>query len=67
LGSQVEFIHQEVYADNDPNKGLRDPLKRFNLRTEPWLFAVGKDGRITARLEGSFGLDAVERAVQSAL
>jgi hypothetical protein len=67
LGNQVEFIHQEVYADNDPNKGLRDPLKRFNLRTEPWLFAVGKDGRITARLEGSFGLDAVERAVQSAL
>jgi hypothetical protein len=66
-GDDVEFIHQEVFADNDPNKGLRDPLQRFNLQTEPWLFAVGRDGKITARLEGSFGLDAVERAVQSAL
>ena len=43
-GDQVEFIHQEVYADNDPNKGLREPLQQFNLRTEPWLFVVGRDG-----------------------
>jgi len=28
---------------------------------------VGRDGRITARLEGSFGLRAVEDAVKSAL
>ncbi len=66
-GDRVEFIHQEVYRDNDPNQGIRDPLARFNLRTEPWLFVVGDDGRITARLEGSFGLDAFERALQSAL
>jgi hypothetical protein len=66
-GDEAEFIHQEVYADNDPSKGLRKPLKEFNLPTEPWLFAVGEDGKITARLEGSFGLDAVERALRSAL
>jgi hypothetical protein len=66
-GDQVEFIHQEVYADNDPNKGLRKPLQQFNLRTEPWLFVVAPDGKVTARLEGSFGLDATEQAVQSAL
>jgi hypothetical protein len=66
-GDRVEFIHQEVYADNDPNKGLREPLKRFNLPTEPWLFIVGRDGRITARLEGSFGLGAFERALKTAL
>ena len=61
------FIHQEVYADNDPNKGLREPLQEFHLPSEPWLFAVGKDGKITARLEGSFGLDAFERALKTAL
>jgi hypothetical protein len=66
-GDQAEFIHQEVYAGNDPSKGLRKPLQEFNLATEPWLFAVGEDGKITARLEGSFGLDAVERALRSAL
>jgi hypothetical protein len=66
-GDRVEFIHQEVYADNDPKKGLRKPMQAFNLPTEPWLFAVGEDGKITARLEGSFGLDAVEQALRSAL
>jgi hypothetical protein len=66
-GDRVEFIHQEVYEGNDPKKGLREPLKRFHLATEPWLFVVGKDGRITARLEGSFGLNAFEQALKTAL
>jgi hypothetical protein len=66
-GDQVEFIHQEVYADNDPAKGLREPLAQFNLRTEPWLFVVGADGRVTARLEGSFGVTAFEDAINTAL
>jgi hypothetical protein len=65
-GDKVDFIHQEVYAGNDPKKGLREPLKRFNLATEPWLFVVGRDGRITARLEGSFGLSAFEQALKTA-
>jgi hypothetical protein len=66
-GDRMTFIHQEVYEDNDPNKGIRRPLQEFNLRTEPWLFTVDRSGRIAARLEGSFGLDAFERAVQAAL
>ncbi len=66
-GDRFEFIHQEVYEGNDPNKGLREPLRRFNLPTEPWLFVVGRDGRVTARLEGSFGLGAFERALKTAL
>jgi hypothetical protein len=66
-GDQVDFIHQEVYTDNDPNKGLRKPLQEFGLQTEPWLFVVGKDGKVTARLEGSFGLDAFEQALNTAL
>src|SRR5919108_2934637 len=65
-GDDIEFIHQEVYTDNDPKKGLRKPLQEFHLQTEPWLFVVGKDGRITARLEGSFGLDAFEKALHTA-
>jgi hypothetical protein len=66
-GDRVEFIHQEVYRDNKPENGLREPLMRFQLRTEPWLFVVGRDGRITARMEGSFGLAAFERALRTAL
>jgi hypothetical protein len=66
-GDRMTFIHQEVYVDNDPNKGLRQPLKQFNLRSEPWLFVVGADGKVTARLEGSFGLKTFEDAINTAL
>jgi hypothetical protein len=66
-GKQVDFIHQEVYVGNDPKKGLRPSLRAFNLRTEPWLFVVGRDGRITARMEGSVGVNAFEQALKTAL
>ncbi|MGH2948326.1 MAG: hypothetical protein ACRDPC_19070 [Solirubrobacteraceae bacterium] len=66
-GDRMEFIHQEVYVDNDPQKGLREPLNQFKLPTEPWLFVVDADGRVTARLEGSFGLNAFEDAIKTAL
>ena len=66
-GDRMAFIHQEVYVDNDPNKGLRQPLRAFHLLTEPWLFTVTRDGRVAARLEGSFGQRAFEEAVKAAL
>jgi hypothetical protein len=66
-GNQMAFIHQEVYTDNSPNKGLREPLRRLGLQTEPWLFVVDKQGKITARLEGSIGLKAFEAALKTGL
>jgi hypothetical protein len=66
-GARMQFIHQEVYAGNDPNKGLREPLKELHLQTEPWLFVVNKSGKITARLEGSFGLKTFEKAIATGL
>jgi hypothetical protein len=66
-GDKVEFIHQEVYVNNDVNAGLRPPLQAFHLRTEPWLFVVNAQGKITARLEGSFGVTAFENALKTAL
>ncbi len=66
-GDEVEFIHQEVYVDNDVSKGLRDPLKAFGLPTEPWLFSIDRSGKVAARLEGSFGINAFRNAVEAAL
>lgn len=69
-GDEVEFIHNEVYVDNDPDKGLRPQLTAYRLTTEPWLFTIDADGRVAARLEGAFGIDeyreAVERAIRGA-
>jgi hypothetical protein len=66
-GSKMTFIHQEVYVDNDPQKGLRPPLQQFHLQSEPWLFVVDKQGVITARLEGSIGVREFENAVKTGL
>jgi hypothetical protein len=67
FGSKVAFIHQEVYVDNQPSKGLRPQLKAFHLRTEPWLFAINRHGEIVARLEGAFGTSELTHAIQAAL
>lgn len=66
-GDRMTFIHQEVYVDNDLEKGLRPPLRAFGLPTEPWLFTIRRDGTIAARLEGSFGFTGFERAIEAAL
>jgi hypothetical protein len=67
FGSQITFIHQEVYVDNKPNLGLRPQLKAFHLETEPWLFTINRHGIIAARLEGAFGLTEFRQALQAAL
>jgi uncharacterized protein YceK len=67
FADKVAFIHEEVYVDNQPTKGLRSQLKAFHLRTEPWLFVMNGKGKIVARLEGAFGINEVTQAVQAAL
>jgi hypothetical protein len=62
--SDVAFIHQEVYEDNNPNKGYRSQLKTYGLRTEPWLFVIDRNGTISTRIEGAFGASELERAVR---
>ncbi|MDO8213253.1 hypothetical protein [Conexibacter sp. CPCC 206217] len=66
-GDKVDFIHNEVYVDNDVSKGLRPQLTAFGLTTEPWLFAIDRDGKVAARLEGAFGVDEYRAAVEAAL
>jgi hypothetical protein len=63
---RMTFIHQEVYANNKP-PAVRAPLRAFHLKTEPWLFVVGKNGKVAARLEGIFGLKASEDAIKAGL
>jgi hypothetical protein len=67
FGNRIVFIHQEVYADNNPTKGLRPQMKAFHLQTEPWVFTINRQGIIAARLEGAFGLDELRQAIDAAL
>jgi len=59
----VAFIHQEIYNDNQVNKGLRPQLAAWRLRTEPWTFVIDRSGRISTRFEGGFSVGELQRAV----
>jgi hypothetical protein len=64
---EADFIHQEVYVDNEISKGIRPQLKAFGLPTEPWTYLIGAEGVIKDRLEGPYGVDELEGAMQSIL
>jgi len=64
FGDEVEFIHMEIYNDNDPNKGVRPQVRAYNLPSEPWLFVIDAEGTIQVALEGAFGVEELTRAVE---
>ncbi len=63
-GDEAEFIHMEIFNDNDPAEDVRPQVRAFRLPSEPWLFAIDRQGKIQAELEGAFGVDALTRAVK---
>jgi len=66
-GDRVDFIHMEVYNDNDPNKGIRPQLRAYGLPTEPWTFLIDRDGVIRDRIEGAYGVSELEAATSKIL
>jgi len=63
---EVQFIHQEIYEDNELEAGFLPQVRAFGLPTEPWLFTVDRDGRIAARIEGAFSAAELEAAIDAA-
>jgi hypothetical protein len=66
-GENVRFIHVEVYKDNDPALGYDEWMGEWNLRTEPWTFLVGSNGKIVDRFEGTVSVNELETAVREKL
>jgi hypothetical protein len=62
---KADFIHMEVYEDNDPGKGIRPQLRAFHLRTEPWIFLIDRHGIVRDRIEGAVGVSELEAAVRT--
>jgi hypothetical protein len=61
--ADVSFIHNEVYVDNNPNKGLRPQLSAYGLQTEPWIFVIDRTGKVVQRFEGAVSVDELKAAV----
>jgi hypothetical protein len=64
---KADFIHMEIYNDNDPAQHPRPQVRAFRLPSEPWLFTIDRKGRIAAAVEGAFGLKLMHEAVDKAI
>ncbi|MFN8112391.1 MAG: hypothetical protein U0R51_04245 [Solirubrobacterales bacterium] len=62
----ADYIHMEIYNDNDPNKGPRPQVRDFNLPSEPWLFVIDADGKVSTVIEGAFSKTELEDAIDKA-
>jgi hypothetical protein len=62
--ANAAFIHMEIYNDNDPSKGVRPQVKAFHLPSEPWLFAIDRQGVIREVVEGAFGVERMTKIVE---
>jgi hypothetical protein len=63
----IRFIHVEIYERNDPSRGLNRWVREWRLPSEPWIFLVGRDGRIAAKFEGSISVDELGASVRKTL
>ena len=59
----IAFIHQEIYTDNQVDKGPTPQVAAWRLPSEPWTFVIDRRGRIVERFEGAFSVGELQRAV----
>ena len=64
---KANFIHMEIYNGNDPANGVRPQVRRFHLPTEPWLFAINREGIVGATIEGGFGTELMKQTVEKVI
>jgi hypothetical protein len=65
--SGIRFLHVEVFQDNDPARGYNRWMREWGLASEPWVFLVGRDGRVKAKFEGSVSEAELAAAIRSHL
>jgi hypothetical protein len=61
---KADFIHMEVYNDNEVSKGIRPQLQAYHLETEPWTFLIDRRGIVRDRIEGAYGVSELEQAMR---
>jgi len=62
----AEFIHMEIFNENELDKGFREQVIKWKLPTEPWVFTIDAEGKVAARLEGAFSARELEEALAKA-
>lgn len=68
LGTKVNFIHIEVYLNDQTQtieqQILSPTMQQWRLQSEPWLFLIDRNGIVQNRYEGGFTASLVEPALR---
>ena len=68
---EAVFIHIEPYQLRELREGAGEihveATTEWGIQTEPWIFVVGRDGKVAAKFEGIVALAEVETALAEAL
>ena len=59
----ADYIHMEIWNENNPQEGARPQVRAYHLQTEPWLFVIDRQGRISTRIEGAFSAGELNAAL----
>ena len=60
----IDIVHVEIYKD-DVSNAVLDAVTAWNLPSEPWMFGVTKDGKISKRLDGAFDQSEIEELIKN--
>ncbi len=63
-GRGIRFIHVEIYENNLPGNGVNPWVREWKLPSEPWVFVVGRDGRVRDRFEGAVSVNELDASVR---
>ena len=75
---KAAFIHMEIYRNNTIAPGclegtmpaeecFRPQVLAYRLPTEPWVFAIDRNGKVVARLEGAYSKGELAEALKLAV
>ena len=67
FNGQAAFINVEIYNDNDPGKYTRPQVRAYHLPSQPWVFAINREGRIVGEVEGAIGVAELTTLVKRAV
>lgn len=57
----VVFIHSEIFTD--AGQTIAPPVADWGLPSEPWMFTINRDGRITDRIDGPMVAPELRRMI----
>lgn len=68
---RAAFIHVEPYVLRDMRAGFiqnaAPAAREWRIQSEPWIFVIGRDGKVAAKFQGVIARDEVEAALRNAL